>query len=189
MKAMKKNRLLCVVLVICLTVSMLAGCSKRPEGFLDGKWSYIYDTKTIALKISTNGKAVFDGIKYDCEYDEDYIYLKSKEGTQTLRYKKNGEDGIFIYKVTTYRYESDEPHNGLAGCWVSVDNERVAYEFTEDGYFREDFYIPGFYTVNEDEGTIFCVYNDHYEDTTVYYTLDGDTLVIEYPWPMVKKAD
>lgn len=189
MKTMKKLRIISVFLVVCIVISALAGCSRRPEGFLDGRWAYIYDDKTTALKITTNGKAVFDGVHYDCEYDDEYIYLKGNDVTQKLRYKKNGDDGIFLYKVTTYKYQSEEPQNGLVGCWVSVDNERVGYEFTADGYFREDFYIPGYYTVNEDEGTIFCVYNDHYEDTTVYYILDGDKLVIEYPWPMIKKAN
>ena len=29
------------------------------------------------------------------------------------------------------------------------------------------------------------MYNDPIEDAVLYYSLDGDKLAIEYPWPMV----
>ena len=50
----------------------------------------------------------------------------------------------------------------------------------------EDGFFSGTYEVNETEGTVTLTYNDDIDETVIYYSVSGDTLTIEYPWPMVK---
>ena len=41
--------------------------------------------------------------------------------------------------------------------------------------------------MNEEGDSSFkLMYIDHFEDTVCYYTLDGNVLMVEYPWQMVK---
>jgi hypothetical protein len=75
--------------------------------------------------------------------------------------------------------------NGIAGVWTDVNNSDYFYEFTEDGAFNEDGYFAGKYTVNEAEGTIRFVYDGDFPEALLYYTMEGDSLFVEYPWPMV----
>ena len=39
---------------------------------------------------------------------------------------------------------------------------------------------------DEEAGTIKLMYDDPIEDTLLYYSIDGDDMTIDYPWPMVK---
>ena len=64
-------------------------------------------------------------------------------------------------------------------------DEKYSYEFTEKGTFYEDQNFPGHYQVDESDHSIKLMYNDQFEDTYLYYSLDGDVLTIEYPWSMV----
>lgn len=185
---MNRRRFAASLCVFILTVVSLAGCGTKATSKLDGKWSYIYDTEKTALKISGD-KAVFDGKSYAYSLDDEKIYLKDSKGnTQDLRYKEAGEDGIYLYKESTYEYQGEGSPNGLLGVWLDVSNGNSSFEFTDQGTFKEDSYIPGYYSVDDANGTISFVYNDHYEDTTIYYSLDGNKLIVEYPWPMVRTS-
>jgi len=176
--------LLCITLIIAFTFS---GCGEpKLKGALNGKWYYIYDLENVGLNIKDNGTAVLDSKKYDCTYDSDRIHLFGSNGTQDLRYTLEGENQMYLYKIASYKYQGEGTPNGLIGMWIDTDNGHSSFEFTTEGTFREDSYIPGYYTVNESEGTIFFVYNYQYYDTTIYYTLKDDILVVEYPWAMVK---
>lgn len=188
-----KNRKFALILGMVLTVSCtLLGCGsksdKKLEGPLVGEWAYIHDTETTAFEIKENGTAKLDGTSYDVSFDDKRITLTDKKGNaQSLLYVMNGDKNMFLYKISTYKYQGTDTPNGLIGVWIDTVNGNSSFEFTENGTFREDSYIPGYYTVNEAEGSILFVYNDMYEDTTIYYKLDGDILTVEYPWPMVKR--
>lgn len=186
---MKIKKIGTLFTVLLLAFSTIAGCGKeKTTSPLDGKWSYIYDTETTALKIKGD-YAVLDGNKYEYRYDSEKIYLKDKKGIETgYRYKEAGEDGIYFYKHSTYQYQGDGTPNGLIGVWIDVENGMSSFEFTENGTFKEDSYIPGYYSVDEENGAISFVYNDHYEDTTIYYMVKDNLLFVEYPWPMVRTS-
>lgn len=177
-------------LVVLLTFTAI-GCGKtKLEGELNGKWYYIHDTEHVGLNIRSNGTALLDGEKYACDYDKDKISLTDKSGqTAEYRYSVEGEGQMYLYKPATYKYTGTNPQNGIVGTWVDTQNGKSSFEFTEDGTFREDSYIPGYYLVNEEEGSILLVYNDHYVDTTIYFSIQGDTLFVDYPWPMVKEIE
>lgn len=185
MRPRKIALLLCSVLLVAF---LFSGCgTPKLQGEMVGKWYYIYDTEKVGMNIKENGTAVLDGEKYECSFDSDRIYLKDKKGyTQGYRYSVEGQGQIYLYKPAIYRYQGAETQNGLVGVWVDTENGRSNFEFTAEGTFREDSYIPGYYSVDEENGTIKLVYNDQYYDTTIYYTIKDDCLMVEYPWPMVK---
>lgn len=176
MRSKKSVTLLCILSV---SASLLFGCGEK--GPLDGKWAYIHDTENAALEISTN-KTVLDGTKYSSSYDNEFITLKDSNGEEKkLRYEMD-EKGIYLYKPAEYKLSGEA--DGLTGLWENPLG--WSFEFTDKGTFIEDAQFPGYYTYNEADGSVKLVYNDHFEDTTIYVHIDGDVLNIEYPWRMVR---
>lgn len=168
-------------------ILLLAGCggsaALSPQAqALQGKWAYIHDEKTPILWLKGSGTAVLHDKKYTYNCDDEFITLTSGGETTALRYQWAGDD-FYLYEQTVYTCE--ETHDGLVGRWVS-EKDHWSFEFTEQGTFNEDGYFPGHYTVNETEGTFKLMYNDPFEDTTCYYQINGNELLVEYPWHMVK---
>lgn len=188
---MRAKRITALSLAVLTIISLVAGCgAKKLDSPLNGKWTYLYNKEDPVADFVVNDDASvkLDKKKYkDCSVDDERIYLKDSKGlSEGIRYKFDGEDKIFLYKQAVYKYQGEGTPNGLIGNWVGVDNPNIFYEFTEEGTFMEEPYTPGYYVADEEAGTIFCVYNDHYEDTIVYYTIKDNLLYIEYPWPMVR---
>lgn len=184
-KTGKMKRLL--LAVFAGAILLLAGCGTgtalSPQAqALCGKWAYIHDDATTVLQLKDNGNAVFHDKTYRFNCDDSFITLTGGGTTTALRYQWDGDD-IYLYEQTTYTCE--DTHDGLVGKWVS-EKDHWSFEFTEQGTFDEDGYFPGHYTVNEAEGTFKLMYNDPFEDTTCYYHINGDELLVEYPWHMVK---
>jgi len=179
---MKKiNKFLALVLMMVMCICMI-GCGEKDE--FTGKWAYNHDTATVIMDFKAGGKVNYKGTDYKYVENNGVLELTSKDETLNLKYQFD-KDTLYIYEPMTYHYQGEGDADGLIGYWLA-DNGRSNYEFTTEGTFREDSYIPGYYTVNEENHTIKCVYNDQYIDTTIYYTLDGNTLTVEYPWPMVR---
>ena len=182
---MKINKSVFLVLMICMLVSLMAGCSGS-KGPLDGEWAYIHDTDKAALILESGGKASLDGVKYsDCTYDDAVITLTdSQSNVKKLRYVVT-EKGILLYKATDYVRSDADSSSDIVGEWKDTP-DNWSYEFTAEGTFVEDGFFSGTYKVNEAEGTITLTYNEDTDETVIYYSVSGDTLTIEYPWPMVK---
>ena len=106
---------------------------------------------------------------------DEFIYLT----------KEPNGDKLYIYEQTTYKYDGEGEPEGLIGQW-SCAEKKWKFEFTDDGTFMEDGYFPGYYIVDEAEGSFKLIYNDRFEDTVCYYNITGDELLLEYPWCMVK---
>lgn len=171
-----------LALLICATVVLTTGCSKSAY---DGEWAYIHDDKTVALTI--NGKnAELDGAKCKVTEEGDTLKLTSQNGAQYEIKASDTEGQIILYKSTTYTYEGDGEPNGLVGIWTSSEN--WSFEFTEDGTFKEDGYFPGYYIDDTENHTFSLIYNDHFVDTVCNYSIDGNELTVQYPWPMVKPS-
>ena len=170
--------------MIAITVG-LCGCGgSKVDSRLCGDWAYIHeDVKTI-LSIKSNGKAEYKGQQYTASADEEYIELKSGREDLKLRYVIEN-DGILVYETKAYEYDGEGTPDSIVGNWIAMP-ERWTFEFNDAGEFKEDGYFPGYYTVDEANHSVKLVYNDHFEDTTIYYTIDGNILTIEYPWKMVK---
>lgn len=148
-------------------------------------WAYIHDPSVEVLRIGEDGQAVYKGQKYKCEKDDTYITLTDDEGqTQKLRYEMK-KDKMLLYETTVYHYVSGKSSDQLIGLWQGGEGDRLSYEFTEKGTYLEDGVFPGHYLLDEEKGTIKLAYNDHFEDTYLYYKLEDGKLTIEYPWPMI----
>ena len=152
---------------------------------LCGKWAYIHDKENPAFVLSADGRAILDGMLYSYECDGEFITLKTVGHREIkMRYVLE-DDGMYIYKRTVYKFQDKGKPDGLKGLWKNDENS-WSFEFSDKGTFVEDGYFPGYYSVDAESGTFKLAYNDHFEDTTCYYNIDGKNLTVEYPWLMVR---
>lgn len=178
MKYRKQSALTALVLVILL-IFTACGEIKSP---LEGEWAYNHEPETVILSVKGD-KAVFKGTEYTAAWSDEFLLLTAADGgTLALRYEMNKE-GLLLYEPADYVFDGEGEPDGLVGLWTDPA-DKWSFEFTENGTFKEDGYFPGLYSLQTD-GTVKLIYNDMFPDTTLYYTIDGDTLHVEYPWQMV----
>ena len=172
-------------IIVCLSVMLIllmTGCSKEVT---TEEWAYIHDATTTVLALSDNGTAVFNGKNYSYKLEDDILTLTDKDGyVARMRFIPDG-DQYLLYQTYRYEYKGEGKPDGIIGYWQEI-NGNLSFEFTDNGTFREDYYSPGYYSVDEENGIIKLVYNDMYADTYIYYTLDGNILTVDYPWPVVR---
>ena len=184
---MKPIRLIFLLLILLLSATLLLSCGNVPltaeEENLVGKWAYSHDPKKAELTIRRDGKAVYGKKAYRFSIDSERITLTDAAGAElSLRYQLN-EDGMLLYRQAVYIREEEQ--DGITGLW-SCPAENWSYQFTPQGTFLEDGVFPGYYSVDEEASTFKLMYSSHFEDTVCYYQLDGNSLLVEYPWQMVK---
>ena len=176
------KRLKFPILAAILTMTaMLAGCGKTEH------WAYNHEPDKDALVLYDNGKAELDGESFTYTKNETVISLTDASGnTVDHRYiTDDAHDQIYFYKSAVYHRGEEEKGAGIIGVWTQ-DNGRNTFQFTKDGTFSEENIFFGHYRLDKQAGTIKLMYSDPIEDTLLYYTLDGDEMIIDYPWPMVK---
>ncbi len=172
--------------VLFLLGLSLSGCAKKDNSdALTGSWAYVHDTEKAVLVLKPNGKATFNGDKYSYSHDDNFIKLESKDDSQSYRYLLKGEKEMEFYQKTTYEFAGTGKPEGLEGRWVNEESN-WEFEFASEGTFSEDGYFHGVYSLDEENGVIKLMYNDHFYDTICYYKIEGNSLIVEYPWPMVK---
>ncbi len=171
--------MLMIVATIVFMVQVLTGCGSKAE-----KWAYNHDPDKAVIAFYDNGKSVYKGNSYTFTRDGQYINLTDIFGKeQKLRYTmENGN--MLLYEKSTYKYDGEKAGDGITGVWKQ-DNG-WSYQFTEDGRFSEENIFFGHYSLDEENKCIKLMYDDPLEDTYLYYTLEGDELTIDYPWPMVR---
>ncbi len=190
---MRTTRAYSIVIFVLLVLSLTA-CGNNGENSLSaqarnvcGSWAYIHDRETPVAVFHENGSAEYDDVRYSFECEDGFILLTDKKGNTTkVRYELD-DDGMLLYRSTKYSYSGDTKPDGLIGQWTCPETSWT-FEFTGAGTFLEDGYFPGLYTLDEQNKTFTLIYNDQFEDTVCYYSLEGDMLCIEYPWRMVKTA-
>ncbi|WP_026527925.1 hypothetical protein [Butyrivibrio sp. VCD2006] len=178
-------------LIIAITALLIlpTGCgSKKIES-----WAYTHEPDKETIALYDNGKAVFKGENYTYTKDDSWITLTDKSKNELkLRYEMNGE-GMTLYEKSTYKLDksaenAETENNGdgesIIGTWVQ-DNG-WSYVFTPEGEFSEEGIFFGHYSVDDEKSCIRLMYNDPIEDAFLYYTLNGDELTVDYPWPMTK---
>ena len=184
---MKKFKFFTFALAASILALNFVGCG-YPEGEdgLSGKWAYIHEPDKAAFKVNASDhKAVLDKEKYSCDVDSEFITLVDKDGKEMkLRYVSD-EKGMYLYKIQEYEYEGTPTPDSLVGVWSNPEMS-WSFEFTENSEFKEDGYFPGYFLEDKEAGTIKLMYNDHFEDTLLYYSVDGNKLTVEYPWRMVR---
>jgi len=192
---MKMFKKIVLTLLLISLLSLLCSCSKADSV---ESWAYNFDKTTEILRLNSDGTASYilkvyeDGkqVKKTQEYksynkDDSFITLKDKDdGELKLRYIKT-DAGINLYEKTEYEQILKKDGNAVAGVWVDKNNSDYFYEFAEDGAFNEDGYFTGKYTLDEKECRIDFTYDGDSSKSVLYYTISGDSLIVEYPWPMV----
>ena len=184
---MKGRRIWTWILCAALLVLLLAGCGggrdlSPEETALCGRWAYSHEPDTAVLTLKKDGSAVYEKTGYTFSSDGTFLQLENGKGDPLLlRYVL--EDGeMTLYIPSEYRCEGTP--EGLVGLW-QCEPKNWSYEFSAEGTFREDGVFTGRYTADEENGTITLQYPDYFEDTVCHYTLEGDSLTVEYPWHMV----
>ncbi len=171
-----------VLTSLVFTVVLLAGCGSKADS-----WAYSHEPEKEILSLSDNGKAVYKGSNYAYTKDDSFITLKSDDGTEIkMRYVPNDKDAkkMTLYESSEYEFRGEGHPDSVIGVWFQ-DNGRSNFQFTDKGTFSEDNVFYGHFTVDENEHTIKLMYDEPLEDTILYYTLDNDKLIIDYPWPLV----
>ena len=176
---MKRSRISIILLAMIAVITLLGGCGKAE------KWAYTHEPEKEVFILYDNGKAVFKDKEYKYTKDDASYTLTDEQGNAlSLRYVLDG-DRMLLYEPAVYARDETEPGSGITGKWLH-ENGRNMFRFTKDGQFDEDGYFYGHYNVKENEGTIKLMYADPLQDCILYYSLNGDELTIEYPWPMVQ---
>jgi hypothetical protein len=193
----KQNILIILICVLLSAVFPLGGCTKENgESTAPGNtaghellasWAYIHDPETEVLAFTTDGLAFYHGKQYTYSQEGDFLTLTDEDGKETtMRFIQAREGKMLLYERTEYHYAGISKPDGIIGYWTGGPEDRLSYEFTKKGTYLEDGTFPGHYSEDPENGTIKLMYNARLEDTLIYYSVDGDKLTIDYPWPMVK---
>ena len=189
---LKTKSIVCFVLIFLALTVCTIGCKKSDiqqndyEKQLLGEWAYVHDTEETVAEFNADGSAKFEGKKYRYTGDDRFIELTdAKEETKKLRYQFE-EDGMYVYIQSTYTRQPEIPGDTIVGLW-KCEEKGWTFEFSDKGTFMEEGALTGYYTVDEEAGTIRLIYGEALEDTVFYYSLDGDELYVEYPWLMLKR--
>ena len=190
---MKKKLLIIAPFAIVIALVALAFFMKK-ENANRQSWAYDYEPTKEILSLGSRGKATYKGVDYTYDKDGQFItFSKSGEDSFKIRYEmtedENGAEAMFFYEPKYYTYSSETQQNGLIGLWKSEDGS--SFEFNEAGTFMEDGYFYGFYTVEEDQGRIKLIYdsNFRFNDSYIYYQIEGDQIRVEYPWRLFRCAE
>ncbi len=168
-----------LTIMILMVMGISTGCGTKTES-----WAYAYAPGEEIVALYDNGDAVYKGNDYKYKKDDDSITLKDKSGNElNLRYEMEG-DTMLLYEKSTYKYSGEDNRDGIIGVWRQ-DNG-WSYIFTADGKFSEENIFFGKYSVDEEKSCIRLMYDDPIEDAYLYYTLSGDELTVDYPWPMTR---
>ncbi len=175
---MKRIKHALLITFIFTMIMSATGCGKKTES-----WAYVHEPEVETIAFFDNGKAVYKGNDYKYSKDDSFITLSGKDSEDLkLRYVMDG-DSMILYEKSTYK-RADEAGDGIVGTWTQ-DNG-WSYVFTKDGEFSEENIFYGHYSVDEENSCIKLMYSDPLEDAYLYYTLNGDELTIDYPWPMTR---
>ena len=182
---MKKMLLAVAAFVIVIALVALAFLMQA-EG-----WAYDYEPEVEILSLGKTGRARYQGESYRYQKDDRYLVFTGNGGkTFRRRYEmgtgKDGEEVMFLYEPSVYSYAGEEAPDGLVGLWQTENG--WSFQFNGNGTFIEDTYFVGYYSVEQDEGRIKLVYDSEFRfnDTYIYFQLDGDRMTLEYPWRLLK---
>lgn len=154
-------------------------------------WAYDYEPQVEILSLGRTGNAQYNGQSYRYVKDEQYIAFTAKDGEifkrrYEMATNKDGEEVLFLYEPSVYTYVGEDAPEGLTGEWRSENG--WSFLFNENGTFVEDTYFYGYYSVEQDEGRVKLVYDSEFRfnDTYIYFLIEGDQMTVEYPWRLLK---
>lgn len=179
---------LLVLLAGCIFLTAAYGTGE-PCGLL-GDWAFNYEPTVSALQVLEDGTAVWNGAAYTWEDDGETLTLtredaEADEEPVKLRYLADGEK-VFIYLPASYIRIAKDRDDEIFGAWVQEGASRSSFIFEKSMQFMEDETFVGSFEVDAEAGTFTLHYIPNYfDDTTCYFTWDGDSMTVEYPWTIV----
>ncbi len=181
---MSFKRLLLLICVLIVLGTVLTGCEGKRDKNVEESWAYIHEPENPVLVFKKDGSASYLNKTYTkYELAENVIRFTAEDGTVIERdYYDNG-DTRYVFEPISYEYTTGDDNTQLIGVWENANGN--SYQFTAKGTFLEDGIFPGHYILGEN-GAIKLVYNDPFQDTTLYYVIKDGILTINYPWPMTK---
>lgn len=179
MKNLKKTSII-LALIMVMLIPTGCGSANKIES-----WAKDYEPSEEYLALYDNGKAVCEGKNYTYVKDDDSITLTDKDGNSVDHRYYMDSDKMVFYIASVYDYKGDGAPEGIVGNWESGRN---IFRFTSEPSleFSEEDIFYGHYSVDKDNSSIKLMYSDPIPDVTLYYSLDGNKLTIDYPWPLVK---
>lgn len=175
--------LLVVLLLLCTFATI--GQAEIGVSSMIGNWAYSYAPGISVLTVAKDGTAVWEGERYTWEDDGKYLLLrKDTDGEIILLRYDVAESKMLIYPPRKYTRIAETAGEGITGTWKEdAENSSSSFVFTTAGKFLEDSNFPGDYIVEDDTFTL--QYQANFEDTRCWFVQDGDTMTVEYPWPVI----
>ena len=178
---------LCLLLTVGC-VFFAAACGAEESCPLLGDWAFDYEPEVSVLTVNSDGTAVWNGGDYTWEDDGAFLLLTDPRGeTVSLRYRAE-EDRVQIFLTGTYTRTAKDKDEEIFGAWKKDGSYGSAFVFEKDMRFMEDGTFVGTFEVDTEAGTFTLKYQPAiFEDTTCYFTWEGDRMTVEYPWTVVGK--
>ncbi|MCR5508683.1 MAG: hypothetical protein K6F34_08340 [Lachnospiraceae bacterium] len=180
---MKSMKVTAILAALVLTAGLLGGCGGKAE-----HWSYNYEPEKEVLTLYDNGKAVFNGTEYTYTRNDKFISMTGSDGVTVDHRYENDKDGMIFYDRSVYTRKEGTGKNGIIGEWTH-ENGHNLFRFGDDGQFSEENIFYGHYRVDESDHSIKLMYVEPMQDTVLYYSVEGDKMTIDYPWPMVRTVN
>ena len=181
------RKLVCLLLLFALCAAGTA--VSESTQITAGDWAFIHAPEESVLLLREDGTAVFKGQEYSWTADGEFIRLAAEGGEEiSLRFVTT-EVKTLLYIPKEYVRAEGYSREGLPGVWTGKGEGKSSFIFRDDEMFLEDGTFIGTFRVDEEAGTIKLMYDDPIEDTVIYFTLNGDDMTIEYPWPMVRTGN
>ena len=174
------------LLILAGCISVAAGCLAEEACPLLGDWAFDYEPAVSVLTVKEDGTALWNGT--DCTWEDDgtFLLLKDQAGETTpLRYLAE-EGRIRIFLSGSYTRTAKDKDEEIFGAWKKDGSYGSSFIFEKDMRFMEDGTFVGSFVVDDEAGTFTLKYQPEiFEDTTCYFTREGDRMTVEYPWTIV----
>lgn len=181
---MKKFLVIMVAVVLLFGVS--AVCPVIAEGFPAGAWAFASDPAALILRINENGTAQYRDAEYTLEDDGRYLLLTDASGKLLrIRYRVSDKNA-WLYVPMNYTRKEGTTGEGIRGVWNLDGSEDGFFEFSDKGTFLEDGLFDGTYTVDDEAGSFVLTYPQYFGETTCYFSINGESMIVEYPWLLVE---
>ena len=181
-----KFRRMLFLLILVGCVSVAAGCPAEETCPLLGDWAFDYEPSASVLTVKEDGTALWNGA--DCTWEDDgtFLLLKDQAGELiSLRYLAD-EGRVRIFLTGSYTRTAKDKDEEIFGAWKKDGSYGSSFVFEKDMRFMEDGAFVGTFAVDDEAGTFTLKYQPSiFEDTTCYFTWEGDHMTVEYPWTIV----
>lgn len=186
---MMKRRILSAFQLTLLFLLFVSALAEGKETALVGEWVCRDETKITVITLNENGSAVYGGLALSWRNADGALLLTDGTGETIRIIYEETENGLTAWLPTRFTRISEIGKGGeITGTWKADGKSDSSFVFTEDSRFLEDGVFTGSFVQDSESGKITLKYvMGMFEDTVIYYSFDGDAMVISYPWQLVRK--